>query len=264
MTAPMSRRIDAVAAASLALTVAGMVATPLVARGGPARRVLSTVVVTALATGTGARTIRTWGPARGLGTGAAVTAATAVVERAGTRTGRPFGRYEYTAALRPKVAGVPAIVPLAWFAMAVPARETAHGALGDRSTPVRRIVLGSAALVAWDLFLDPQMVDAGHWTWAHPDPGLPLVPGVPLTNYGGWLVVSVVMVGVLDRLLPRHSGPSGPAAALYLWTYGSSVLAHVVFFGRPGSALVGGLLMGALALPFARAVWMSAGRAQSE
>ena len=96
-----------------------------------------------------------------------------------------------------------------------------------------------------------------------PGPGLPLVPGVPLTNYGGWLVVSVVMVGVLDRLLPPHSGPSGPAAALYLWTYGSSVLAHVVFFGRPGSALVGGLLMGALALPFARAVWMSAVRAQS-
>ena len=57
--------------------------------------------------------------------------------------------------------------------------------------------------------------------------------------------------------------PSGPAAALYLWAYGSSVLAHVVFFGRPGSALVGGLVMGAVALPFARAVWTSAGRGQS-
>jgi putative membrane protein len=182
-----------------------------------------------------------------------------LVEAVGVHTGVPFGPYAYTGDLGAEVLGVPVVVPLAWAMMAWPALVV--GRTLARRLPVA--VVGGAALAAWDLFLDPQMVDAGHWTWAHPDPGLPLVPGVPLTNYGGWLVVSVVMVGVLDRLLPPHSGPSGPAAALYLWTYGSSVLAHVVFFGRPGSALVGGLLMGALALPFARAVWMSAVRAQS-
>jgi putative membrane protein len=182
-----------------------------------------------------------------------------LVEAVGVHTGVPFGPYAYTGDLGAEVLGVPVVVPLAWAMMAWPALVV--GRTLARRLPVA--VVGGAALAAWDLFLDPQMVDAGHWTWAHPDPGLPLVPGVPLTNYGGWLVVSVVMVGLLDRLLPPHSGPSGPAAALYLWTYGSSVLAHVVFFGRPGSALVGGLLMGALALPFARAVWMSAVRAQS-
>ena len=182
-----------------------------------------------------------------------------LVEAVGVHTGVPFGPYAYTGDLGPEVLGVPVVVPLAWAMMAWPALVV--GRTLARRLPVA--VVGGAALAAWDLFLDPQMVDAGHWTWVHPDPGLPLVPGVPLTNYGGWLVVSVVMVGLLDRLLPPHSGPSGPAAALYLWTYGSSVLAHVVFFGRPGSALVGGLLMGALALPFARAVWMSAVRAQS-
>ena len=71
------------------------------------------------------------------------------------------------------------------------------------------------------------------------------------------------MVGLLDGALPRTAldgttEPSGPAAALYLWAYGSSVLAHVVFFDRPGSALVGGIGMGALALPFARALWSTA------
>ena len=182
-----------------------------------------------------------------------------LVEAVGVHTGVPFGPYAYTGDLGAEVLGVPVVVPLAWAMMAWPALVV--GRTLARRLPVA--VVGGAALAAWDLFLDPQMVDAGHWTWVHPDPGLPLVPGVPLTNYGGWLVVSVVMVGLLDRLLPPHSGPSGPAAALYLWTYGSSVLAHVVFFGRPGSALVGGLLMGALALPFARAVWTSAGRAQS-
>ena len=50
--------------------------------------------------------------------------------------------------------------------MAVPAREAAHAALGPRSTPASRVVVGAVALTAWDLFLDPQMVGEGYWRWA--------------------------------------------------------------------------------------------------
>ena len=174
-----------------------------------------------------------------------------LVEAVGVHTGVPFGDYLYTGELGTAVLGVPAVVPLAWTMMAWPALVV--GRTLARRAPVA--LVGGAALAAWDLFLDPQMVDAGYWAWAHPEPALPLVPGVPLTNYAGWLLVAVVMVGVLDRALPPTARPSAPAAALYLWAYGSSVLAHVVFFGRPGAALVGGLGMGALAVPFAWALW---------
>jgi uncharacterized membrane protein len=173
-----------------------------------------------------------------------------LVEAVGVRTGLPFGTYAYTGDLGPSLLGVPVVVPLAWTMMAWPALVV--GRTLARRLPVA--LVGGVALAAWDLFLDPQMVDAGHWTWAHPDPALPLVPRVPLTNYVGWLLVAVVIVGTLDRLLTAHARPPGPAAALYLWTYGSSVLAHVVFFDRPGSALVGGVVMGAVALPFALAL----------
>ncbi|GFM27139.1 pyridoxine/pyridoxamine 5'-phosphate oxidase, partial [Mycobacterium sp. PO2] len=54
--------------------------------------------------------------------------------------------------------------------------------------------------------------------------------------------------------LPSHDGPSGPAAALYLWVYFSSVMAHFVFFGLPGSAVMGGIVMGAIAIPFTLAL----------
>jgi putative membrane protein len=174
------------------------------------------------------------------------------VEAVGVRTGVPFGTYTYTGDLGPQVFGVPAVVPLAWAMMAWPALVVGRTLAPRWRTPVA--VVGGAALTAWDLFLDPQMVDAGHWRWAHPHPAVPLVPGVPLTNYAGWLVVAAVVVGVLDRLLPRPDRPSGPAAALYLWVYASSVVAHVAFLDRPGSALVGGLVMGALAVPFAHAL----------
>jgi carotene biosynthesis associated membrane protein len=172
-----------------------------------------------------------------------------LAEAVGVRTGFPFGEYAYTGTLGPQLLGVPLVVPLAWTMMAWPAlvvgRTLARGAAATA-------LVGGAALAAWDLFLDPQMVAAGHWTWADPEPALPLVPGIPLTNYAGWVLVSVLMVGALHHLLPRDPRPSGPASALYLWTYGSSVLAHAAFFGLPGSALVGGIVMGLVAVPFAR------------
>jgi uncharacterized membrane protein len=176
-------------------------------------------------------------------------------EAVGLRTGVPFGAYAYTGTLGPELLDVPVVVPLAWTMMAWPALVV--GRTLARSGP-GVVAVGAAALAAWDVFLDPQMVDAGHWRWLDPGPGLPLIPGIPLTNYAGWLLVSALVVAALHAVLPAHDRPShdrpsAPATALYLWVFGSSVLAHLAFFGLPGSALVGGVLMGAVAIPFARA-----------
>ena len=184
-----------------------------------------------------------------------------VAEAVGLATGVPFGDYAYTGTLGPEVLGVPLVVPLAWAMMAWPALVVGR-ALAGRGVTV--VAVGALALAAWDLFLDPQMVGAGHWVWRAPDPGLPLVGGIPLTNYLGWLLVSVLVIGGLHLALRAGNRPepgtdpvSAPASALYLWVYASSILAHVVFFGLPGSALVGGVLMGLVAVPFAVNRWQA-------
>ncbi|MBJ7337032.1 MAG: carotenoid biosynthesis protein [Mycolicibacterium sp.] len=169
-------------------------------------------------------------------------------EAVGVATGWPFGHYAYTGTLGLEVLGVPIVVPLAWVMMAWPALVVAR-TLAVRGPAV--VAIGAAALTAWDVFLDPQMVAAGHWTWFDPSPALPLIPGIPLSNYVGWLLVSAAVIAILNALLDRPGGTSAPAAALYLWVYFSSVLGHFVFFGLPGSAVTGGLLMGAVAIPFA-------------
>lgn len=199
-----------------------------------------------------------------------------IAEAIGVATGWPFGHYAYTGTLGPELLGVPVVVPLAWAMMAWPALVVAR-TLAVRGAAV--VVVGAAALTTWDIFLDPQMVAAGHWTWFDPTPALPLVPGIPLTNYAGWLLVSVLVMAVLARTLGggRETTPGGgreatagggrettagggrlpsaPGAALYLWVYFSSVLGHLVFFGLPGSAVTGGVLMGAIAVPFAVTLW---------
>lgn len=179
-----------------------------------------------------------------------------VAEAVGVSTGLPFGDYAYTGTLGLEVLGVPLVVPLAWVMMAWPALVVAR-TLVTRGVAV--VAVGALALTAWDVFLDPQMVDAGHWMWFDPDPGLPLVPGVPLTNYAGWLLVSTLVIALLHLTLPRDDEPSAPAATLYLWVYASSVMAHAVFFGLPGSAVTGAVLMGAIAIPFAVTLWRRRG-----
>jgi uncharacterized membrane protein len=171
----------------------------------------------------------------------------------GLHTGFPFGAYEYTGVLGFAIAGVPAVVPLAWLMMAWPALLVGR-ALAVR--PAGVVAIAAAALAVWDLFLDPQMVDEGYWTWPSPEPSLPGVDGIPLTNFAGWLLVAVLLQCALHRLVPRPADPvpglaAGPAPALYVWTWFSSVWADLAFFGRPAVALVGGVAMGVLAVPFA-------------
>jgi uncharacterized membrane protein len=195
-----------------AATLAAMIATPLNRQGGPNRRWLSSVVVSGLALTTGAISARRWGAGRVGVAAVTVGGATAAVERIGTGTGVPFGGYEYTGALRPQIAGVPAIVPLAWFAMAVPAREAATAALdsiGRPSTPATRIVAGAAALTAWDLFLDPQMVGEGYWRWFRRG----AYRGIPLSNFLGWFLTGLGVMAVLELVLPPGRAGADPVAS---------------------------------------------------
>ena len=213
-----------------------------------------------------------------------------VAETVGVHTGVPFGRYAYADTLGPRLEGVPVVVPLAWTMLAYPcvvlgrrlaSSRWVEGRKGlGRTGPGRTVlgrtvltaVLGGVGLAGWDLFLDPQMVAQGNWSWADPSPALPGVPGIPLTNYAGWLVVSVLLIAALDRALPSGedtglggdtglvggtglgggtgwAGELTPAAVL-AWTWGGSMVGNLAFFDRPWVALYGGLAMGFVVLPY--------------
>jgi putative membrane protein len=164
------------------------------------------------------------------------------IEALGTATGVPFGRYRYAGSLGPRLLDVPLVVPLAWAMMAYPAMVVGVRICRGHSVAAR-IAAGAVALASWDVFLDPQMVGAGHWRW--PGPHAVTLAGVPLGNFAGWLLASAVLMTLLHRLLPAPArGPDAVPIGLYVWTYVSSLLANLAFFGRPAVALAGGLAMG--------------------
>ncbi|MEJ5913437.1 carotenoid biosynthesis protein [Pseudokineococcus sp. 1T1Z-3] len=197
-------------------------------------------------------------------------------EAVGTRTGLPFGEYAYTGSLQPEVLGVPLVVPLAWTMMAYPMLLAGRTLAPPGSWTA--VPLAAVGLTSWDLFLDPMMVAAGHWTWADPTPALPGLPGIPLTNYAGWLLVSLVICAALHRLVPdprrrgrgsreepapgtqraRGSAELAVPTLLLGWTWIGSTLEALVFAGRPWAGVWGFVVMGVVVAPtLAHWLWAS-------
>ena len=209
---------------------------------GAARDVVSWAIV---GLGSALSVVHAW-LSRGSRTAVAVLLLVVVVavgfEAVGLATGVPYGEYAYSPALGPTLLGVPFLVPLAWLMMAWPSRLLAERLVRRRPA---RVAVGAAVFAAWDVILDPQMVQAGYWTWAHPRPGLPGIDTVPLTNLGGWLLAGAVLLTLLDLLVHRAGPPrisaTGPLLALAWMTLGGA-LAHAGWLGLPGSAAWGAVL----------------------
>jgi uncharacterized membrane protein len=238
----------------LAVLVLAQICYPLTGGGARAALTVATVVLGYLLSVGHALLSR--GTRSALALVAVATGGGFAIEALGVATGFPFGSYDYSGELGPKLAGVPLIIPLAWTWMAWPAWLTAVRLTGSRPA---RIALAALGLAAWDLFLDPQMVAEGYWVWRDATPALPGLPGIPVSNYLGWLLFAVLLMSALRPLAgpaaDRVDGRDAPMFALYLWTYASSVLAHAVFLRLPASAVWGAAGMAVAAVPLALVLW---------
>lgn len=193
---------------------------------------------------------RAWGIRRALGMMALVVVTAWFFEYIGHNTGFPFGAYYYTDRLQPQIGDVPILVPLAWLMMLPPAWAVA-ALITRRGGGAAFIVVSAITFTAWDLFLDPQMVSWRLWVWENP--GEWSYFGIPWVNFAGWLLVSLLMTalasalfGVPDKL------PLRPLLIIYAISWALQTIGQLVFWGLPGSALVGCAAMGLCLLAAAK------------
>lgn len=125
-------------------------------------------------------------------------AVSAAAELTGTKTGWPFGGYEYLTLLGWKLAGrVPFGVPLAWFYMGFAAYVLASAIVSDvgRHRTWAVVLLAAWLLTAWDLVLDPAMAalpQIKFWHWHEQGPYY----GMPLRNLVGWYATGLTFIGL--------------------------------------------------------------------
>jgi putative membrane protein len=187
-----------------------------------------------------------WGVRSALSALLIVGAGTWVAEAVGSATGVPFGYYHYTDLLQPQVAGVPLLIPLAWFMMLPSAWAVAQLIVGKRSR-LLFILVSAVALTAWDLFLDPQKVAWGFWVWTDGPGGAAFSGGyfgIPWVNFLGWILVA----SIVTWLVNPAEVPERPLLLIYgiVWIF--QTLGMLLFWNIPGPALVGFLGMGSMLL----------------
>ena len=187
---------------------------------------------------------RHWGLRRTTMAFAIVAVVTWGAEVIGSSTGFPFGVYTYTDVLQPQVAHVPLLIPVAWFMLLPSSWVMAQLIVGERrQTWLSRaafVAVSAVALTAWDLFLDPQMVNWNFWQWAENGAYF----GIPLQNYFGWLLVAAIVTILVN---PQRL-PILPLALIYGVVCFLQTIGQAVFWGQPGPALFGFFGMGGVML----------------
>jgi uncharacterized membrane protein len=183
----------------------------------------------------------------------AATLVSAAAELTGTKTGWPFGGYEYTNFLGPKLLGrVPVAVPLSWFYMGFASLLLGSALARNRMWP--SIVLATWLLVSWDLVLDPSMAAPSlqyihFWIWHETGPYF----GMPLRNLAGWTGTGFVFIA-LGRLAWNEPDPPRVPLALPFTVYAVNVAWSMILSVAAGMwptaavALLVSLLPAAVAL----------------
>ncbi len=141
-----------------------------------------------------------------------------VLENTSILTGFPFGHYNYTDALGPKLFLVPLLIGPAYFASGYFAWVIGNILVGElrRGSSVVLTVavpfISAFVMVMWDLTFDPRASTIQHqWIWEQGGGYF----GVPLTNYLGWFFTVYLFLelfalfvrfrpgGVTDTKFPR-------------------------------------------------------------
>ncbi|BDV43499.1 membrane protein [Geotalea uraniireducens] len=181
-------------------------------------------------------------------------------------TGIPYGWYYYidTTSMRELwIAGVPFFDSLSYVFLAYCSYTTALlfvspvkawrwdlVTLETRSIrqSVAVLLLGSLFQVFLDIIVDPVALQGRRWflgqIYGYREVGVHF--GVPLSNYLGWWLVSMVMIFVLQRLAARPvkaDKPAGVAALPFRALYGPLLYVSVIVFNLTVTVVIGEKLM---------------------
>jgi len=113
-----------------------------------------------------------------------------IIEILGTRTGVPFGVYEYTSKFQPQILNIPIQIPLGWFTLGMMCYTMAYFA---QKSKLKRILLASTLMVSWDLLYDPVFTAYKIWIWQRGE-----YFNIPLTNFAGWFLSSIIFFSILE------------------------------------------------------------------
>ena len=186
-------------------------------------------------------------------------------EHVGVETGLIYGAYHYTDALGLKLGHVPIIIPIAWFMMIYPSyiianligsgRQMMTRDKKNNNNPITLVqilwlsFLSAVIMTAWDLVVDPYLSGPTERAWIWEDGGQYF--GVPLHNFGGWLLTTFTIYFIF-RLLSEgkfqmHTSRRPLTTSIILLpliSYGATMIANIIPGEPPELRIIGPIVMG--------------------
>ena len=164
-------------------------------------------------------------------------------ESVGVAKGIVYGPYHYTEKLGPKFLNlVPYLIAVAWFMMMYPSYVIADRLVDIKAGGWKRFLvlaaLGGLIMTAWDVVMDPMMVQGGHWVWEVEGAYF----GVPLQNFWGWWLTvftpfALYLFVLGDRREVNEKGLDKLALLGYLVpAIGNTIMALLTGLGGPALA----------------------------
>ena len=175
-------------------------------------------------------------------------------EQIGVETGIIYGKYHYTDVLGTKLGHVPIIIPIAWFMMIYPSFIIANlitsGSVSKNQNKISHIIRLSFAsavvMTIWDLIIDPYLSGPTQRAWIWESGGQYF--GVPLQNFGGWLLTTFTIYFLyllFDRKIPYHYNSLTKRIMITpLLAYGAMMISNIIPGEPPALRLIGPIVMG--------------------
>lgn len=139
------------------------------------------------------------------------------IEVAGVNTGMIFGEYSYGKTLGIQVWNTPLIIGVNWLILIYSCRVLTAKYIGNRWW---RYLAGAAILVIYDIVLEPAAIRLEMWSWAGGD--------IPLQNYAGWFLSSVILFIILDFFLKDVRNKIAPA--LFIIQFAFFLILDIIHF----------------------------------
>ena len=177
-----------------------------------------------------------------------------LIEYTSIRTAWPFGQVTYSN-LGLEISKVPVLILILWLAIAHPLLILAR-----KVAPNWVLLIGALSITGYQLFFDQLLVANKFKSWQFSGAHIPFQTHIPLSNSIGWLFVGVLYFGLANLILPkerRKITASLTSIDIFLiWTLIYNFVANVFFLGKPGTALIGSLIFGALLAPYLTARYL--------
>ena len=120
----------------------------------------------------------------------------------GVQTGILFGNYEYGRVLGFKLWETPLMIGVNWVLLAYSAGMLVNWAF-TKWHWLFKTIMAAALMVLLDVLIEPVAVEYNFWTWATSE--------IPLQNYFGWFLVSLIVLSFFFRLLGNEQNKVGRA-----------------------------------------------------